>query len=154
MTGEGAPPFASQLSPPFLASASKQTRSSVQSSGRASPPSGPSDRIVLRHQYWAVEGDCPGSPWPKASGASQVLVRRCRQRSGSASGRAPPERAKRRIGASGSSVRRRPPFASGEDLVEPSGEHLFERPFELDLRQAGLVRRLRERPRRRDGRLR
>ena len=39
----------------FAAAGSKQTRSSVQSSGSASAPSGPSARMVFKHQYCAVE---------------------------------------------------------------------------------------------------
>src|SRR5262249_60560504 len=87
-----------QLSPPLWTAASKQMRSSVQLSGRTRSPSGPSDRIVLRHRYCAVDGDWRGSPWPNASGASQVLVRRWRQRNESASPE-PVGFANRRIGS-------------------------------------------------------
>ena len=45
-----------QLSMPVgVEAGSKQARSSVQSSGSAMAPSGPSGRIVFRHQYCAVE---------------------------------------------------------------------------------------------------
>jgi hypothetical protein len=114
------------LPPPFVTIASKQIRSSVHSSGRTRSPSGPLDLMVLRHQYCDVEGECAGSPCPNASGENQFFDRRWRQRSGSACfASSSPGRAKRRIGARGSSV------TSGEDLAE--------RVFELDAREANLV---------------